>query len=289
MIFNVRALTHMRLILDTNILLQRPEILSQGGDSIRFLLPQAAYQELGSGRLAERFTDLLESASRTGRLHILPHPSDGLTDIPLWKRLSIADALILQTALQYHKKHPDQNVYLVSDDMSLVMQANKLGVQTATSKTVSELINSAPNGGQVSKELSDAADSLDRFNRNYLVSGFLLGILVSALLLAAWYFRQPLGQTFPVWGLTVSTAFLGIFLFWFRSRYRLSYGIVEALFGFFAAARLANPSTYDSTFFLQLVAGLYIIVRGLDNIEKGIQGTKVEPKWKRFFNGANGA
>jgi hypothetical protein len=279
----------MRLILDSNILRSLPEILSQGGGSIHFLLPQAAYQELASGRLAERFSELLGSASRAGRLQILTHPSDDLTEIPHWKRLSIADALILQTALQYQKQHADQNVYLVSDDIPLVMQANKLGLQTATSKTVSELIKSAPNGGQVSKELSDAADSLDRFNRNYLVQGFLLGTLVTVIVFTAWHFRQAIGQAFPLWGLTVVTALFGIFLFRFRSRYRLAYGFAEVLFGLIAAARLASPSTYDSTFVIQLVASLYIIVRGLDNIEKGIQGTKVEPKWKHFFYGSNGA
>lgn len=277
----------MRLILDTNILISRPEILSQGGESVRFLLPQAAYQQFTSSRFGDRAGDLLERASRAGRLRILPWPTEAAIEFPITKRLDYVDNIILVTALDYQKRHPDQKVFLVTDDRDLVVQGNKLGLQTATSKTVDELIQSAPAGGTVSKELSEAADSLDRSNRNYLVGGFLLGLGVAGLLFAAWYFRELVGRTFPLWGLVVGAAVVGVSLFWFRSRYRLSYGVVEALFGLFTAARLANPSTYDSTFILQLAAGLYIIVRGLDNIEKGIEGTKMEHRWKRIFGRGN--
>ncbi len=277
----------MRLILDTNILLSRPQILSWGGDSIRFLLPQAALQQLRSGRFADRAGNFLEQAFRAGRLHILPQPTGASTDFPLWRNLDYTDTLILATALDYQKRHADQKVFFVSDDHAMLRQAGKLGLETATSTTVDELIHSDPAGETVSKELSEAANLFGRSNRNYLVKGFLLGLGVAALLFVAWYFKDLAGQTFPVWGLTVGAAVVGFLLFWFRSRYRLSYGIVEGLFGLFTAARLANPATYDSTFFLQLVAGLYIIVRGLDNTEKGIEGTKFEPKWKRFFSRRN--
>lgn len=274
----------MRLILDTNVLISRPEILSHGGDSVRFLLPQPAYQQLSASRFADRAGDLLERAFRAGRLHIIPPPAEVATEFPLSKRLDYVDTLILITALDYQKRHSDQQVFLVTDDRDLEVQANNLGLQTATSKTVDELIRSAPAGQTVSQELSDAAGSLARSNRNYLIRGFVLGLVVAALLFAAWYFRHLLGQTLPVWGLTASAALLGIALFWFRSRYRLSYGVIEVLFGLFTASRLANPSTFDFTFILQLAAGLYIIVRGLDNIEKGIEGTKIEPPWKRIFS-----
>jgi PIN domain-containing protein len=274
----------MHLVLDTNILISNPEILSRGGDSIQFLLPQPAYQQFMQSRFADRAGDLLERASKAGRLHIIPTPNDTTIKVPFSKQIDYTDALILASALGYKELHTSQDVFFVSDDRPLVILANELGLKTATSKSVDDLIRSAPNGQTISRELSDAAILFTQSNRSYLISGFLLGLIVAAALLAAWHFRQPLGQTFPVWGLILGAGGIGISLFWFRSKYRLSYGIAEVIFGLFAAGQLANPSAYNSTFFIQLAACFYIIVRGLDNIEKGIEGTKIEPGWKNFFS-----
>src|SRR4051812_26977265 len=109
----VRLHTLMRLILDTNILISRPEILSHGGDSIRFLLPQPAYQQLSGSRFADRARDLLERASRTGRLHVIPPPTEVSGEFPLSKRIDYTDTLILLTALDYKKRHSAEDVYLV--------------------------------------------------------------------------------------------------------------------------------------------------------------------------------
>lgn len=273
----------MDLILDTSVLFNRPGVLSLGGDAVRFLIPDAVSYELSRGRFAKTFSDLLQSAEVTGRLVRLPRPAAAPADVSRLARLGLNDALILQTAIEYQRDNPNAQVFLVSDDMELVMEAGKAGVQYATSKTIEQLIATAPAGGAVSKDVSDAADSVNRANRNYLVQGFVLGVAACVLLSVVWYYRRFVGETFPVWGLALGAMFIGTFLFWFRSRLRLPYGIVETFVGVFAAAQLANPSAYNSAFFFQLSAGLYIIVRGLDNVEKGIEGTKIEPMWKRFF------
>src|SRR5205823_4120828 len=123
-------------------------------------------------------------------------------------------ALILQTALDYKKLHSSEHVYFVSDDMQLVIEANKLGLTTATSNTVFDLIRSAPTGTDISEEVAIAAGSINRVNRNYLVGGFVLGLAVSGFLFVAWHFRNSLSQTFPLWGLTIAAIISGILLFW---------------------------------------------------------------------------
>src|ERR1700719_41319 len=104
----------MRLIIDTSILISRPEILSQGGDSIQFVLPEVVYEQLSSSRFGDRARDLLERAARADRLEIILKPEKTLpTEFRLSKRLDYIDTLILFTAVDYQRRHPSQDVYLV--------------------------------------------------------------------------------------------------------------------------------------------------------------------------------
>lgn len=85
----------------------------------------------------------------------------------------------------------------------------------------------------------------------------------------------------------VGIPLLGIGLFWIRERYRLSYGIAEFAFGIFGAIAAFWPdfdySTLDQKLSLQAAGSLYVMVRGMDNIGKGLEGTRWEGTWKRAF------
>ena len=75
---------------------------------------------------------------------------------------------------------------------------------------------------------------------------------------------------------------------WFRSRYRLYYGIVEFFAGFFTALNVFRPTNFDYSkleifALFQILGGLYIMVRGLDNVAQGVRGTDTEPTWKKIF------
>jgi hypothetical protein len=76
---------------------------------------------------------------------------------------------------------------------------------------------------------------------------------------------------------------LALTLFWLRGRYRIHYGAIEVLVGLatlgqnyttgrgaFSGAFSEAYQTYDwRVVFLTLLAGVYIMVRGLDNIAQG--------------------
>ena len=86
--------------------------------------------------------------------------------------------------------------------------------------------------------------------------------------------------------ITLIVAGAGFALFWFRGHYKIVYGSAEAcvgaLVGVYAIYRV-NWIPVDTSVQLQVLGGLYIIVRGLDNIEKGIEDTWIAPTWARFF------
>jgi hypothetical protein len=98
---------------------------------------------------------------------------------------------------------------------------------------------------------------------------------------------------------------LGFTIYWTRSVHRMGYGIIEAGVGIGTiwlqvgkghdlgqlwqafSGGLVNGQLSDA---LQLAAGLYVVVRGLDNIEKGLEERKKEKKkyrewriWRALF------
>ena len=81
--------------------------------------------------------------------------------------------------------------------------------------------------------------------------------------------------------------FIGIALFWVRGRYPIIYGTTEVVVGVIAAvnafARADFVMSIDPNITIQILGGIYIIVRGLDNFGKGLKATGLETRWKWLF------
>ncbi|GAB3956907.1 hypothetical protein GCM10028805_48100 [Spirosoma harenae] len=73
------------------------------------------------------------------------------------------------------------------------------------------------------------------------------------------------------------TFIASLVLYFIREKYRSGYGIFEFLVGLIISF-LVNPSSpeiiTDPNLSLKILGGLYIMVRGLDNIVKGLEGRK---------------
>lgn len=80
--------------------------------------------------------------------------------------------------------------------------------------------------------------------------------------------QRPIALAFG----TIAVLTAGLFFFWFRQRARFVYGVTETLAGVaFALHRLADESVIsipsnNDFYFAMLTAGVYLIVRGLDNM-----------------------
>jgi hypothetical protein len=83
-----------------------------------------------------------------------------------------------------------------------------------------------------------------------------------------------------IWGTLAAILLAGIIAYIFRARGRLAYGFFEFTFGFILAARVFWPkfdyASLAPSDYLQILAGVYVMVRGLDNIQKGSKGTVAE-------------
>jgi hypothetical protein len=115
----------------------------------------------------------------------------------------------------------------------------------------------------------------------------LLGAGVSLTATAVYSNAAVLLSTISVWGTIAALLLLGIGLFWYRQQYRLSYGVFEFLAGVIMSIYVFFPKfdygNLGVSLGLQVLAGLYVMVRGLDNIGTGLQGTKLEAAWNRVF------
>ena len=94
-------------------------------------------------------------------------------------------------------------------------------------------------------------------------------------------------STISTWGTLVTLPIVGIALYWYRQKYRLSYGLFEYFVGlmmtyyvFFPSFNYASLTALEG---IQIIGGVYVMVRGLDNISNGIEGSRFDLLWKRLF------
>lgn len=273
----------MHLILDTEILIQHPHLLSLGGKKVKFILPQVVVEELREVRFGKDFVDLIEAAAQTKRLEILPRPvPQKLTHTV--SRMNPGDESVIQTALHYLKTKKD--AILVTEDNKLKSVAEKYGILTADgAHMLKRLESSAAEGVSLTATVRRAADAIARQTRRYFLQGLVIGVVTSSIVIMTWQFREEIVRLIPRYGMLPIALVVGVALFIFRSRQRLGYGLVEVAIGIFATyysqkADLSNPDSI-----VRVLAGLYIVVRGLDSIGKGIEGTRYEGAWRRFFKG----
>jgi len=78
-----------------------------------------------------------------------------------------------------------------------------------------------------------------------------------------------------------------IYLFFLRKMKRLAYGLIELIIGLLMIVSIiAFPTESINGGLLdvpKLFGGIYIVIRGLDNIEKGIKSPNVLKNWEKIF------
>jgi len=85
------------------------------------------------------------------------------------------------------------------------------------------------------------------------------------------------------------TLVLGSILFYFRLRLRATYGLTEAMVGLTVAGYrvhtdLGTPNLDHNSFYLtMLTAGVYLVVRGFDNIDQGLHKDPKDPVATRLL------
>ncbi len=277
-----------RYIIDTNVLMQYPQILSRA-DNRKLVIPRTVMEELSlrsKGSKNEGVVDLVRTSFSVGvkiaeSPEILKH--DIVESDRIAHRFSGADIDIARIAIAYSEQQGADAPCVVTNDKSL---ADFLMGRNISSITGSEFIRKSK-GDLLNKEIENKAEKVISSQRRYLVSSFLLGLLASAAAHIGYFNFELLVSTITVWGAMVVFPVMGFFLFWCREKFRLSYGAFEFCVGvimsYYVLFPTFNYSGLGMAEGIQILGGLYVMVRGLDNIGKGVLGTRMEILWKRIF------
>lgn len=271
-------------ILDTNVILQSPEILAKRFHG-NLLIPEAVLQELdrgGSNRWASRISALIKGSP--AHLTIAPSPNSVQNELQttdkLVQRLSGADIDIARIAISYAEK--GIKVSVVTRDRWLRKFLDNRNIASFTPIEFQDIASSAPDS-----KIEDVATEISSEQNRYVRNSIILAAIIFGTAFFAFKYRQELSGTLSIWGTALATLIIGTLFYAYRQRGRLSYGVFEFLFGWAAALQVFWPNfdygSLEIEKIIQIVAGLYVMVRGLDNIGKGVEKTKFEAHWLLVF------
>lgn len=277
-----------RAILDTSAMLARPEILAHVGNE-RLLIPEAVVHELTRARSGRASRDIgalvAQATTRGAKVVKSTAPLSGkLLAASQARGLAGADLEIVQVAIEYVQRLGPLAVLVVTEDQPL---QRFLAERDIKSLTAAEFLRE-PSTNEPDAELQRSAKSLSSSQTRFAIISALVGLASSIVGSFLFANLDRLIGTFSAWGTAVGLPLLGVALYWYRQRFRLSYGIFEFLIGATMAYYVLFPNFSYSMLSMvqgiQILGGLYVMVRGLDNIGKGVEGTRSEVIWRKLFS-----
>lgn len=277
-----------RYIIDTSVLFQHPQILSRAGNR-KLVIPRAVMEELshrGKGSKWADIAELVASSIPTG-VKIADAPekleNDLIQSDRNAQRLSGADFDIARIAIAYAEEQGIDTPCVVTNDKALAYFLSSRNIKSITG---SEFIGESK-GDSLNKDIEDKAEKVVSSQRSYIFTSFVLGVLASAAGNIIYSNIELLVSTITVWGTMVGLPILGLALFWYRENFRLSYGSFEFCVGLIMSYYVFFPTfSYSGLGVIegiQILGGLYVMVRGLDNVGKGVSGTRLETLWAKLF------
>lgn len=273
-------------VLDTNVLIRDSTIIERWSPNFRIIIPAVIFSELD--RVLHRlqgqtgkFWETLELAKKSGFVKVVENQIDTENKQEQYfdKRLSPVDIQIFELCKTLSKK--DKNVILVTDDRPLKATAELAKIKTLNfyqfQNHISDFKTTTIN--QLKKN-----ETIKHYQTKRFIYGFTSGIILSfAIILVIKYFEQ-IYNTLNIWSSIISVLLAGIVFFIFRLKARMFYGLLEFGFGALICIRALSISAFhfnslDIVDMIQIIAGIYVMVRGLTNIDEGIKGTIIEPFW----------
>lgn len=277
-----------RYIIDTSVLFQYPQILSRAGNR-KLVIPRAVMEELSHRGRGSKWSDIAElvTSSIPAGVKIVDAPEKLKNDLIQSdrnaQRLSGADFDIARIAISYAEEQGIDTPCVVTNDKDLAYFLSSRNIKSITG---SEFLGESK-GDHLNKDIEDKAEKVVSSQRRYIITSFVLGVLASAAGNIIYSNIDLLVSTITVWGTMIGLPILGLSLFWYRENFRLSYGAFEFCVGLIMSYYVFFPTfSYTGlgvTEGIQILGGLYVMVRGLDNVGKGISGTRLEALWKKLF------
>ncbi len=279
-----------RIILDTNIILQNPKILGFKSSKYHLYIPYSVFDELASRSVKDSFhyDNIIRQANKANNIIILEPEPLSITQAPPKEspffRMSVTDRKILATAIKMTGEYKQDQVVIATNDRDIIEVAKFYNIATLDSRSLFQTLVS---NGASDKIIDKEAQVTLSAQRNQLIISFILGSVVTFLAILFYLNLDYVFANIHVWITFILVPVLAMFLFWLRANHRQLYSWIEILFGFSASINVFWPSfnigMLHATILLQLMAGLYVMVRGLDNLGKSLKGGRYYQTWNRIF------
>lgn len=269
------------IVLDSDIIVNHPEILSYSREGTKLIVPDVVLEEIlnfqsTSGR---QLGALLQNAQEQNIIFFSGtiSPKEKLQGTVL---VNFSDYTIAGYAKYLQEQGND--VVLATEEKKLITFARSNGIQTFD---WSALIAHLSTNSRKVESIENQAERIESKARWSILVNIVIAILL--LLLFIWFIRKY-GDSLTSFANLFWVAFLvliGFALFEVRQKRRQLYGFVEIGFGILTIAVCFYPSIILANwdFYLKIVAGLYVIVRGLDNVQIGSDKKSLGTIIKKLF------
>lgn len=277
-------------ILDTNIVIRDPEILTRWSPNYKIVIPRFLFAELDRvssklGGTVGRLWQILDQAEYkdfiivdNSEVEVTKETHQNNNE----QKLSYIDLQLFEIAKRYSKEKKE--AVLVSNDRALRVYSERYGLKTFDLFQFLNHINSfkTTSLGELKKH-----ETIVQYQNRRFIYGLVSVILITLSIIIVKNNFQSIYETLNVWGTLVLLFVTGIIFFLFRTKYRMFYGTLEFVFGFYVSTRVFTEKNFDYTTIgiveiIQIVGGIYVMVRGLSNVDDGIKGTRLEPRWKKI-------
>lgn len=286
------------IIVDTNIILSHPEILSQYKDKFKIIVPDTVFNEYNSvinrNIHYKKISDNIKKLQSNSGF-IIGNSSDiKVLDYKKYD-VGLSDMRTLSFINKYIISNKSEEIYFITNDKRLEVESKLINIKTLNSKEFFSRIEYLENEDYII--LKNENKKLKRKKRAQFIVNLVIALVSSILastLTRHWdtvsIVINDIFLYINIWGTILLIPIIGFCLFVIRSRFRLTYGIIEFVIGtttgilvFYPNFDILNMSVVKT---LQLMGGLYIIVRSLDNITKGLKKSpfaRFSNKWSNIF------
>lgn len=272
----------MILILDTNIILRYPKLLGLNIPKTKLVITSEVLEELNENsqiaKIEDSFFELLNTAIKSGNISIFDSESETIIHDPNFSSTygKVDNSLFI--AAFFYKHTSKDKVKIASLDREVQKIAKDNSFEIYNIHEIRDLIS------QNSKN-QPLLQKIIKFEKNQTLQIWLSIISSSVATLIATKSYENISSiiaTINVWGTIILILFFGILLFVLREKQRLGYGLFEFLIGAVGIILLFEPTkfnydnmVFDMDFGIKLLGGLYIMVRGQDNIVKSLKNKKL--------------
>ena len=278
-----------KIILDTNIILRHPKVLGLEIPDTTFLIPSDVIEELNiragqRGVLFDQRMDLIRKASDQGTISII-YLEDSILKkyINIFRSHNISGADLAIVALAIESKNSKDNVKIATSDREISkIAANPIyKIDILSDVDMANLLAGFKEPTINNDTIQNKISNYEKKEKINFGMGILTGLLVAIVVNVAFNNIQRIILSINIWGTIVAAPILGVALFVFREKRRLSYGVSEFVVGILGIFSLFQSTDFDYSkinfnldFSIKLIGGLYIMVRGQDNIVKAIKDNK---------------